>query len=546
MAGAVESWRTKRSIADVWPVLISAESWVVDHQGRPNPTVVEFVDYQCPSCRRIAEEVSKVSESRGVNIVVRHLPLDIHPQAWQASLAAVCAEEFGVFQQAHANLLTDDDWMDADEWLGWAASLGIRDLQAFESCVDDDSTSRRVEQDIRLAESIGVRGTPTFVTEMGVFAGERGLAAAIGESSAAAEQDVVARLSATALFDSGDHPNAAVSEIGLLSKAKILSEERIVLLDGRTLLFINPWTGELWTAGGRGGGPGEFAGSGGELFLHRGQDGLTVWDLNNDQRLTTFSDSGELLHTMRVNVSGFDHPIAIARLFAVFEDGSLAFVDGGPPLGPVSDTERPLEYLVEVSVDGDRRKIVEFPGKDVGDVLFPHFTFVAVHDDRVAVADTDSDEVEVVDLSGTLVYRIPMPGERVTVSEEDLEAALAEAQADRIRSEEETLAYMRHLGRPTEGFTFQVPQEQDYRHNEIAPPIDAIRFDADGRLWIRRYLMPGDDLKRWTVWDDGRKSFSLAMGANERWLDARGSLVLLRVRNSLGEDRAVVRELIIG
>ena len=96
------------------------------------------------------------------------------------------------------------------------------------------------------------------------------LAAALADPSSGADQDVIARLAATPLFDSGDHPNAAVSEIGLLSKGRILSEERIVLLDGSTLLFINPLTGELWTAGGKGGGPGEFAGSGGELGLFRG------------------------------------------------------------------------------------------------------------------------------------------------------------------------------------------------------------------------------------------------------------------------------------
>ena len=440
VSAAVESWRTKRSIADVWPVLISAGSRVAGNQGRPSRTVVEFIDYQCPSCRRIAEEVSKVSESRGVNIVVRHLPLEIHPKARQASLAAVCAEESGVFEQAHASLLTNDDWLGESDWLDWAPSLGIKDLQAFESCLDDDSTSRRVEQDIRLAASIGVTGTPTFVTEMGVFPGERGLAAAIADPSSGADQEVTARLAATPLFDSGDHPNAAVSEIGLLSKGRILSEERIVLLDGSTFLFLNPWTGELWTAGGKGGGPGEFAGSGGQLALFRGQDGLTVWDLNNDRRLTTFSDSGELLLTRRFNVSGFDHPIAIARLSEVFSDGSLAFVDGGPPLGGGLDGDgRPMEYLVEVTAEGKRRTIVEFPGNEVGHVLFPHATHVAVDDDQVAVADTESEEVKIVNRSGSIVYRIPMPGEAVSVSEKQLEAALAQAQADHIRSDEITL-----------------------------------------------------------------------------------------------------------
>ena len=262
--------------------------------------------------------------------------------------------------------------------------------------------------------------------------------------------------------------------------------------------------------------------------------------------MTTFSDSGELLDTRRVNVSGFDHPIAIARLFEVFGNGNLAFIDGGPPIGRVTDDQRPKEYLVEVSVDGDRRTIVEFLGKDVGHVLFPHITYVAVDDDRVAIADTDSEEIQVVDRSGTMVYRIPMPGERVSVTKEHMETALAQAQANYIRSDEETLRDLTHLGRPTEDLTIQVPQEQEYRHNEFAPPIDAVRFDSSGRLWIRLYVMPGNDVKRWTVWEDGRKTFSLELGASESWLDARGNLVLLRVRNSLGEDRAVVRELVFG
>ena len=139
-----------------------------------------------------------------------------------------------------------------------------------------------------------------------------------------------------------------------------------------------------------------------------------------------------------------------------------------------------------------------------------------------------------------------MPGETVSVSEKHLEAALAQAQADHIRSDERTLDYLGDLGRSTEGHTLQGHQEQDYSYNEVAPHIDAIRFDADGRLWIRRYVTPGDDVKRWTVWDGGRKTFSIELSASEMWLDARTNLVLLRVQNSLGEDSAVIRELVFG
>ena len=354
----------------------------------------------------------------------------------------------------------------------------------------------------------------------------------------------VAQLSTTPLFDSGEHPNAAVSVLGSLSRAMILHEARIVLLDGRTLLFINPWTGELWTAGREGGGPGEFAGTGLELSLFRGeQDQLTVWDFSNNFRLTVFSDSGDVLDTRRVNLSPLDfhHPMAIARVWEVFQGGSLAFLDGGPPIGGGSNDEgRPRGYVVEVSAEGDRRTIVEYRGRETGDVLFAHDTYVSIQGDQVVVADTESEDVRILDRSGAIVFRIPMPGERVRVSEEHLEAALGNAQARAIRSHENTLELYEELRLSTKGVEFR---ERHYRHNEVAPPIDAIRIDWDGRLWMRHYVMPGDDAKRWTVWDGEREAFSVELPVGETWMDARGNLVLIRVRNTLGVDRAVIREM---
>lgn len=180
---ALDSWRAQRSIAQVWPDLINVGSRLDGSGSGANQTIVEFIDYECPSCRRIAEEVVSASASQGVDIVVRHLPLDMHPKARQAAFVAVCSEKHEVFTQAHKALLTNDDWLGEIDWLDWGASLGIDDLRSFESCLGDESTSRRVEQDIRLAESVRVRGTPTFVTKMGVFPGEQGLAAAIASLS---------------------------------------------------------------------------------------------------------------------------------------------------------------------------------------------------------------------------------------------------------------------------------------------------------------------------------------------------------------------------
>ena len=362
-----------------------------------------------------------------------------------------------------------------------------------------------------------------------------------------APQDVTpgdVRLSTEPRFDSGEHPSVAVSELGVLSRGMILDEARIVLLDGSTLLFINPWTDELWAVGGEGEGPGEFAGSGLELAWFRSRDGLTVWDLNNDFRLTDFSDTGDLLGTRRVDLSrvDFEHWTAVGALGAVFDDGGLLFLDGGYSV--IHDAgERFRKYVVEVREDGSRRTIAELADSEASDVLFGHRTIVSVAGERIAISDTVSDEIKILDRSGSVLSRIPMPGTRVRVSRYDLEAARAEAQARARRGHESTVAQLRAVGRSTAEVTFR---EREYRYNEDAPAIDRTQFDGDGRLWIRHYPMPGEYTRRWTVWGGEKETFTVALTEGERLLDARGDLVLLRIRSELGVDRAVIRELVQG
>ena len=358
----------------------------------------------------------------------------------------------------------------------------------------------------------------------------------------------LARLSPTPIFDSREHPNVAVSLIGSLSRGMIVHDERIVLLDGRTLLFINPWTGELWPkpqpAGGQGEGPGEFAGSGLELSLFRGQDELRVWDPNNGRRLTMFSDTGELQDTRRVNLSGVAFRHWTASMMGVFPDGSFAFIDRDPPpiVGASDGKQRTLGYVVEVSEEGKRRVIAEFLGAEGVSVLFRHRTVISFDGDRVSVADTESDEIRIIDRSGRTVSRIPMPGQRVRVSSAQLDAARAEAQVRSRRGDEATLRQLEAMGWPT---TENVQsRERDYLHNEVAPSMDRTQFDADKRLWIKHYVMPGDETTRWTVWGSEQHVFSLEMPAGYSLLDARGDLVLLRVRDSLGVDRAEIRRLV--
>ena len=157
------------------------------------------------------------------------------------------------------------------------------------------------------------------------------------------------------------------------------------------------------------------------------------------------------------------------------------------------------------------------------------------------MADTESDEIRVVDRNGTIISRYSMPGERLKVSERHLATSLDEARAHDRRGHENMVQRLEAMGRSTEGMT---PWVRDYGHNEVAPPIDRIRFDAGGRLWARHYVMPGDDRERWTVWDGQSDEFLVETPPSEQLLDARGDLVLLRARSELGIDRVVIRSLV--
>src|SRR5947209_9203748 len=74
-------------------------------------TMIEFSDFQCPYCRaaqRVLRQVLAIHQ-KDVRLVFKHLPLDIHPQAFAASQAAFCAGEQGRFWQYHNALFASDN-----------------------------------------------------------------------------------------------------------------------------------------------------------------------------------------------------------------------------------------------------------------------------------------------------------------------------------------------------------------------------------------------------------------------------------------------------
>lgn len=130
-------------------------------------TMVEFTDYQCPFCQRFhvttfAELKKNYIDTGKLRFYSRDLPLDFHPNAMRAAVAARCAIEQGKYWQLRDVMGANPDKLDLEHLVGFAADLKM-DTAAFRACVASDKHKTAVQSDVVEAMKIGASGTPTFV-----------------------------------------------------------------------------------------------------------------------------------------------------------------------------------------------------------------------------------------------------------------------------------------------------------------------------------------------------------------------------------------------
>lgn len=164
----------RQTIEGAWPRLTEgARPLAASLAGGSDDVIVEFSDYECPFCRTAHTQLEQtIRAAGGATLVYRHLPLSqIHPQADPAARAAICSEKQGRFPQMHARLFETTEWRKDPDWGKEALAVGIADTTAFRTCLSDTATSRRLAEDRLMAERLGVKATPTFVSRAGTHLG---------------------------------------------------------------------------------------------------------------------------------------------------------------------------------------------------------------------------------------------------------------------------------------------------------------------------------------------------------------------------------------
>ena len=138
-----------------------------DHRSGPENapvTLVEYGDYECPSCGMAFPIVHRVRRDLGsrLRFVFRNFPLtEVHPHAERAAELAEAADAQGKFWEMHDLLFDHQTELDDRHLMQYAKKLTL-DAERVRRELEAGSHLDRIQSDIQSGVRSGVNGTPTF------------------------------------------------------------------------------------------------------------------------------------------------------------------------------------------------------------------------------------------------------------------------------------------------------------------------------------------------------------------------------------------------
>lgn len=137
--------------------------------GNPdgNITVVEFMDYRCPYCRKAFPEVEDLVKTDGnIRFVVKEYPIlgEDSTNSSRFALAVRMLHGDDAYKQTYDALITLKGSPDPDTLSRLARDLGF-DPKPILDLMPDQKITAILAANRDLADKLGIGGTPTFVIE---------------------------------------------------------------------------------------------------------------------------------------------------------------------------------------------------------------------------------------------------------------------------------------------------------------------------------------------------------------------------------------------
>lgn len=183
--------------------------------------IIEYVDFQCPSCAQGAKFMKNFMTAHlgQVQIELKHFPLAMHQHGLLAAKYAECASRQGKFWDFHDLVFElQDQWKTladaAPTFDAVSQEIGL-DMTQVKTCLLDENVDRIIEQDRADGKQRGVRSTPSYFVNGEMAVGTKMLEQALNRSGVAGNFAAMRQGSAGAVadeFQSGD-PKVKASHV---------------------------------------------------------------------------------------------------------------------------------------------------------------------------------------------------------------------------------------------------------------------------------------------------------------------------------------------
>jgi protein-disulfide isomerase len=170
--------KARVTIKDNNATLFNSTHQVVLGNPQGNVTMVEFFDYNCAFCKRaLSDMLSLLKTDSDLRFVLKEFPV-LGPGSVEAAHVAVAARmqdpSGKKYLEFHQKLLGGRGPADKMRALAVAKDAGF-DMARLEKDMNSDEVKATIEEDMKLADALGVSGTPTYVVGDEVVVGAVGL-----------------------------------------------------------------------------------------------------------------------------------------------------------------------------------------------------------------------------------------------------------------------------------------------------------------------------------------------------------------------------------
>ena len=159
---AEEKARQKVALANRQQDLVNDPSSPVSGNPKGDVTLVEFFDYRCGFCKRVAGAVTQLQqEDPRVRVVYKDLPI-LGEASELAAKAALASKTQGKHQAFHEALLASKGEMTKESILAIAGEVGL-DAKKLDTDMANPEWQTIIDRNRALAKDLGISGTPGFI-----------------------------------------------------------------------------------------------------------------------------------------------------------------------------------------------------------------------------------------------------------------------------------------------------------------------------------------------------------------------------------------------